>query len=520
MGKFHKVLKHRMSLFIGGRFRLREKIGNGSFGEIHKGDDVKTSLPVAIKIEKSDCQVPQLENESKTYIALSGGVNIPRHHYFGTEPTYKAMIIDLESTSLEDTLKNNDGKLSLKTVLMLADQMLTSIEFIHRKGYIHRDVKPDNFMFGTKKKDNQLFIIDFGLAKRYLNLDGTHIKYREHTSLTGTARYASINSLRGVEQSRRDDMESLAYIFIYLLRGNLPWMNVQAATVQGKYDKICAIKKSTSPQDLCAGYPKEFADFLMMTKRLKFEEQPEYSKYRKMFRDLFLKQGFCYDYKYDWVKYEPKVWSIKKPKKLLLNQRTPSKPTIIFKKSDNNNPIKPHECTENNSIEFQSPHLTLSNRSIPIPNNHKPNHASQNEQFEEEKNIDIHQNHREIPQLKNVDAMIPPSPKTLNSTNGIQTRKRADSLLVQNSNVNLKNTHQNGIKKIVTSAISINDKNDQPNETSKYRNTKACTLPKKREIASRSSSSTAGKNISLNKGLTQHNLPESPRRHARKLTSS
>lgn len=321
-----------MTHFIGGRFRLREKIGSGSFGEIHVGDDVKSSSPVAIKIEQLTCQTPQLENESNAYINLSGGVNIPRHYFFGTEQTYKAMVIDLEGSSVEDKLKSSGGRFSLKTVLMLIDQMLTSIEFIHRKGYIHRDVKPDNFMFGMKKNENQLYVIDFGLAKKYKNIDGSHIPFKEHTPLTGTARYASVNSLSGVEQSRRDDMESLAYIFVYLLKGSLPWMGVQTGNLQAKYDKICSIKKSTQPEDLCSGIPSEFAQFLTMIKKLKFDEQPEYAKYRQMFRDLFIKNDFSYDYKYDWVKHEPKVRSVKRAP-LSINQKSTKHPIKFHKSS-------------------------------------------------------------------------------------------------------------------------------------------------------------------------------------------
>ncbi|OHT00730.1 putative: casein kinase I isoform delta-like isoform X5 [Tritrichomonas foetus] len=301
-----------MTHFIGGRFRLREKIGSGSFGEIHKGDDVKSGSPVAIKIEQSTCPVPQLANESKAYTDLAGGVNIPRHYFFGTEPTYNAMAIDLEGPSIEDQFKSAGGRFSLKTVLMLVDQMLCSIEFIHKKGFIHRDIKPDNFVFGLKNKENQIFVIDFGLAKHYRNIDGTHIAFREHTPLTGTARYASVNSLSGVEQSRRDDMESLAYIWFYLLKGSLPWMNVSTGNLQAKYDKICAIKRVTTPEELCKDLPSEFGTYLTLIKKLKFDETPDYARYRQMFRDLFMKNNFIYDYKYDWVKYEPKVRSIKK----------------------------------------------------------------------------------------------------------------------------------------------------------------------------------------------------------------
>lgn len=369
-----------MTHFIGGRFRLREKIGSGSFGEIHKGDDVKTSTPVAIKIEQLTCQAPQLENESNAYVNLSGGVNIPRHYFFAVEQAYKAMVIDLEGCSIEDKFKNSGGRFSLKTVLMLIDQMLCSIEFIHKKGYIHRDVKPDNFMFGMKKNENQLYLIDFGLAKKYKNIDGSHIPFKEHTPLTGTARYASINSLSGVEQSRRDDMESLAYIFIYLLKGSLPWMGVQTGNLQAKYDKICSIKKTTQPEDLCAGIPSEFAQFLTMVKKLKFEEQPEYSKYKQMFRDLLLKSGFSYDYKYDWVKYEPKVRNIARQPLSKISKS--SKQPIKFHKSnslkgkDESHPIQSNNLNSSPNIVISSS-FNDKNDNSSASNGSLPNESSQ-----------------------------------------------------------------------------------------------------------------------------------------------
>jgi casein kinase 1 len=168
--------------------------------------------------------VPQLEYESKLYRVLQGGTGIPEVTWFGTEGDYRALVMELLGHSLEDLFQYCGRKLTLKTVCMIADQMISRLEYMHNNNFIHRDMKPDNFLMGVKGKANTVYMIDFGLSKRYRDpKTGQHIPYRDGKSLTGTARYASVNTHIGIEQSRRDDLESVGYILLYLLKGSLPW---------------------------------------------------------------------------------------------------------------------------------------------------------------------------------------------------------------------------------------------------------------------------------------------------------
>ncbi len=178
---------------------------------------------------------------------------------------------------------------------------ISRIEYIHSRNFIHRDIKPDNFLMGIGKRGNQVNVIDFGLAKKYRDpKTHLHIPYRENKNLTGTARYTSINTHLGVEQARRDDLESLAYVLMYFLRGSLPWQGLKAATKKQKYDRIME-KKMTTPTDLlCRGFPNEFGIFLNYTRALRFDDKPDYSYLRKLFRDLFVREGYQYDYVFDW----------------------------------------------------------------------------------------------------------------------------------------------------------------------------------------------------------------------------
>ena len=292
-----------MEELIGDRYKIIKKIGSGSFGEIFLVCDTTTNEEYAAKFEEAKTKLPQLLYEVKLYKVLSGGTGIPNIHWYGVYGKYNCMVLDLLGQDLEDLFTFCKMKFSLQTVWMLGEQILHRIEYIHSRSFIHRDIKPENFLLGLGKKQNMVHLIDFGLGKMYRNIKtGEHIPKAEGRSLTGTARYASINTHLGHEQSRRDDLWSIGYVLLYFLKGTLPWVGVQGKTKKDKYDKIMDLKMDISVEDLCKGIPKQFTKYFKYWQGLEFEEKPNYSYLRKLFREVMSSKKYIIDSEsFDWV---------------------------------------------------------------------------------------------------------------------------------------------------------------------------------------------------------------------------
>ena len=286
----------------------KKLLGKGSFGKIYAGVNKTTGEEIAIKLEPINTKQPQLIYEYKIYKYLKNGFGIPKVYECSRDKNYTILIMDLLGDSLEKKFNECDRKFSLLTVLMIMEQLVTRIEFIHSKNLVHRDIKPENFLVGRGKKRNIIYAIDFGLSKKYRDSKtGLHIPYRDGKNLTGTARYASINTHLGIEQSRRDDIEALGYIMIYFLKGALPWQGMVINDPKKKYDKIKQLKYDIKIEDLCAGLPEEIIKFIQYARDMNFEDRPDYSYLRGLLRKIAKDNGLVFNSsKFDWIIKEDK----------------------------------------------------------------------------------------------------------------------------------------------------------------------------------------------------------------------
>lgn len=310
---------------IASNYKIMQKLGSGSFGEIFKALHLQKNIEVAVKVEKANSKHQTLYFEAKVYnwlishpkpgnrdkytlnhyaylsdYSLTQNPPIPMCYHFGTEATgEKILVMQLLGKSLEQLFVERGRRFSIKTVLMAAVQMIQSVEFVHFTRLAHRDIKPDNFAVGMGDQAYKIHIFDFGLSKKFLSSTGVHIQRKEGKNLVGTPRYASISNHMGIEQTRRDDLEALGYIFMYFLRGKLPWQGFPYT--KDLYDKIKNVKLTVSVPELCRGYPEEFVTYINYCRNLGFEEEPNYKYVKDLFLNLLLRLGFHFDYRYDWT---------------------------------------------------------------------------------------------------------------------------------------------------------------------------------------------------------------------------
>jgi serine/threonine protein kinase len=287
--------------------QLKNKLGRGSFGEIYKARNTKLNIDIAIKCEQiKNNHHQRLKYEAGVLKYLNGGgyqkpLGIPMLFDFVSIDNYNYMMMELLGLSLEDLFDLCQRQFSLKTILSLGDQMLCRIEFLHSRHLVHRDIKPDNFLMGLHNNKSIVYICDFGLCKKFRDQYGKHIPFKDGKSLTGTARYASIYSHMGYEQSRRDDLESLAYSLIYFSRGSLPWMGIKAQNKTEKYNKIFKKKIDSTINFLCEKLPNEFIDFIHYIKELQFDDKPNYQYLKSLLGKMYDKNNFNYDMIFDFT---------------------------------------------------------------------------------------------------------------------------------------------------------------------------------------------------------------------------
>jgi len=254
---------------INNKYKIIEQIGSGSFGSIFKGENVRTNEKVAIKVEPIKNETKMLKNESTIYQYLGSRQGIPIVKWFGKDTNNYYMVINLLGKSLEQ-LKLERGTFSLKLTLQIGIQTIFLLKTIHDKGFVHRDIKPENFLLGLTNLEKQIYIIDFGFCKSYLN-NGDHIKFGKINSLIGSYNFASVNSHKLYELSRRDDMESLGYMLLYFFMGELVWRD---STTPFTSNEIITLKENVQINNK---YPEVLLNYMKYIRSLEFDETPNYS---------------------------------------------------------------------------------------------------------------------------------------------------------------------------------------------------------------------------------------------------
>ncbi|WVZ22807.1 hypothetical protein V8G54_001351 [Vigna mungo] len=277
-------------------YKVERKLGKGGFGQVYVGRRCSGNLnertgpgavEVALKLEhrtsKGCTYGPPYEWQ--VYNTLGGSHGVPQVHYKGRQGDYYVMVMDILGPSLWDVWNNNNSHaMSTEMVACIAIEAISILEKMHSRGYVHGDVKPENFLLGPPgtSDEKKLFLVDLGLATKWRDsATGSHVEYDQRPDVfRGTVRYASVHAHLGRTASRRDDLESLAYTLIFLLRGRLPWQGFQG---ENKGFLVCKKKMGTSPEIICCFCPQPFKQFVEHVVNLKFDEEPNYAKYISLF---------------------------------------------------------------------------------------------------------------------------------------------------------------------------------------------------------------------------------------------
>eukprot|EP01064_Diplonema_japonicum_P003543 TRINITY_DN12279_c0_g1_i1.p1 TRINITY_DN12279_c0_g1~~TRINITY_DN12279_c0_g1_i1.p1 ORF type:complete len:335 (+),score=38.43 TRINITY_DN12279_c0_g1_i1:82-1086(+) len=284
------------------RFELVAKIGAGAFGQVYEAFDRLLQKSVALKVEKADSTRSQLKVEVSVYKRIDERwPGLPKIFYSESHGNFNVLAIELLGPNLEELLTYCGRCFTLNTVLMIGEQIFRVLQHLHSVGYVHRDLKPPNFTMGLGERGNHVYLIDFGLSKRFLrDYSEDHIPFRMDKGFVGTSRYAPIASHAGAEQGRKDDLESVCYVLLYLRQGSLPWQGGKGTkTVRRKY--IHEKKQSCDPSTLGADM-KILTPILTHVKRLSFKDKPDYPYILQLFDKAFKTNNITRNWAYDWLK--------------------------------------------------------------------------------------------------------------------------------------------------------------------------------------------------------------------------
>ncbi|OHT01917.1 Casein kinase I [Tritrichomonas foetus] len=258
------------------------------------GVDEETGEHVLIKSKPYD-----LSFEAKISTLLSGANGFPKFHYYSIENNNCILVTQLLGKPLSNLFIEQKQTFSLKTIIMIADQVLERLEFLYNKSIVHGRISPEHILIERNPCQNVpslLYLVNFCHGERFKECLGFNNNILSERKGYGPEEFLSIRALCKEDLSPADDLESLAYMLIYFYNKELPWSNC---------DNSLDSKVSISVDTLCAGMPKEFAYFLKTVKNLSPGEAPNYQEYRKIFRQLLERSGIAYDGLFDWDMAKP-----------------------------------------------------------------------------------------------------------------------------------------------------------------------------------------------------------------------
>jgi len=283
------------------KYKLLKLIGEGTFSRVYQGQNIVDKKFYCFKVEnRISQQYESLERESYILYNLKC-FGFPEVISFGRSGNYNILVETLLGKSLEKLWLENNKFFNIKDICMIAIQTLDRIEYVHSKDYLHRDIKPSNFLVGNPDS-TIIYLIDFGVSKKYRSSrTGKHIKSFKIKKLNGTTIFLSLNAMRGNEQSRKDELESLGYMYIYLAKGGLPWSNIKGGKMEDMITKTGIMKSKITVENLCQKLPNEFCQYMNYVKKLSFEQKPDYEYLRNLFKNVLNRIKERLDNIFSWV---------------------------------------------------------------------------------------------------------------------------------------------------------------------------------------------------------------------------
>ena len=300
-----KIENKFLNKLIFGKYKINKKIGIGAQSIIYSGININNKELVALKIQKKSFFINENFEKEAYYLFQLKGYGVPKIISFGHFGEYNVLIEELLGESIEELFEKNKKKekvIILKDMLMTGIQLIDRIEYIHSNNIVHLDIKPSNFVVGYKDP-SLIYIIDFGLSKKYKSSrTGKHIIFSKRKYFQGNIKFSSVNNMRGIVSTRRDDLESIGYMLIYLYESKLPWEKIEAINKLEIVEKIFYIKKQISMNTLCKNLPKEMTEFMVYIKSLKFNEKPNYNYLKNLLEIMLKKINNVNDLKFSWIK--------------------------------------------------------------------------------------------------------------------------------------------------------------------------------------------------------------------------